>query len=271
MSHASNTENLYTKVYRLLVAERYAEAEHLLDQHLSVDQFSGEAILSWTELKLVQGPTAAVLERLGPLTIRFPTDPYYMLAAAEVVMQESYVTPTAVTDLLDGVAACGDDSADVLAKIGFAAAMRGFWSYGMRFFIEAMRAKERERTSASQDLILLWKNNEASLDVYLRSLAALDGRGLDGGSLDDVPLEILVRSVCILILANSESRISEAWPVAVRLACNHREISEAWNNDNLLPLVSRFCFNWIGLETKAVERLDHGALIDVCSTISSLP
>src|ERR1044072_928150 len=247
MSHA-NAENLYTKVYRLLVAERYAEAERVLDQHLAIDRFSREAILSWTELKLVQGQTDAVLERLGPLTIRFPTDPYYLLAAAEVVMQESYVTPTAVTDLLDGVAACGEHSADVLAKIGFAAAMRGCWSYGMRFFIEAMRAKERERTSASQDLILLWKRNEASLDVYLRSLVALDGRGLDGGSLDDMPLAKIGRTSCILILANSESRISEAWPVAVRLAGNHRELSEAWNNENLLPLVSRFCFNWIGME-----------------------
>ena len=65
-----------------------------------------------------------------------------MLAAAEVVLQEAYVTPKGVTELFDGVAACAGDSADVFAKIGFAAAMRGFWSYGMRFFIKAMRARE---------------------------------------------------------------------------------------------------------------------------------
>ena len=85
-----------------------------------------EAILSRTELKLAQGQTDRIIRKLGPLTIDFPTDPYYMLAAAEVVVQEAYVTPTAVTELLDGVAACTGDSSDVLAKIGFDAAMRGF-------------------------------------------------------------------------------------------------------------------------------------------------
>jgi len=82
-----------------------------------------------------------------------------------------------------------------------------------------MRARERVNITGSEDLILLWKKNEASLDVYLHSLAGLEGRGLDGDSLDDVPLEMLVRTVCILLLATTEAGISEAWPVAVRLAC----------------------------------------------------
>ena len=128
MSHQNGGDNLYTRIHRLLVTEQYAEAEQVLEEYLSRDPSSREAILSWTELKLVQGQTDTVIERLGPLTIRFPTDPYYMLAAAEVVLNETYVTPTDVTDLLDGVAACAGDSSDVLAKIGFAAAMRGFWS-----------------------------------------------------------------------------------------------------------------------------------------------
>ena len=249
MNQQNRAGNLYTRIHRLLVTERYSEAERVLDEHLSRDPSSREAILSWTELKLVQGQTDTAIKRLGPLTIGFPTDPYYMLAAAEIIMQETYVTPTDVTELLDGVAACAGDSADVLAKIGFAAAMRGFWSYGMRFFIKAMKAKERLNTTDSQDLILLWKRNEASLDVYLRSLVGLDGRGLDGDSLDDVPLEMLVRTVCILLLATTEAGISEAWPVAVRLACNHRELSEAWRKENLVPLFSRFCVNWRGFET----------------------
>ena len=231
------------------MTEQYAEAEQVLDEHLSCDPSSREAILSWTELKLVQGQTDAAIRRLGPLTIAFPTDPYYMLAAAEVVLQEAYFTQTGVTDLLDGIAACAGDSSDVSAKIGFAATMRGCWSYGMRFFIKAMRARERVKSTGSQDLILLGKRNEASLDVYLRSLAAQDGRGLNGDSLDDVPLEVLVRTVCVLLLATTEAGISEAWPVAVRLACNHPEISAAWKKENLVPLFTRFCFNWIGIET----------------------
>lgn len=164
-------------------------------------------------------------------------------------MQESSVTPTRVMELLDGVAECAGDSSDVFAKIGFAAAIRGFWSYGMSSFIKAMKAREKLKTPNCQDLILLWRKNERSLDDYIRSLAALDGRGFDGDSLDDVPIEILVRTVCILLLATTESGISEAWPVAVRVASNHREISEAWNKEKVLPLFSKFCFNWIGMET----------------------
>jgi hypothetical protein len=250
MIRESGSDNLYTRIHRLLVTEQYAEAEQVLDEHLSRDPSSREAILSWTELKLVQDQPNTALARLRPLTIDFPTDPYYMLAAAEVILQEAYVTPSGVTGLLDGVAECADDSSDVFAKIGFAAAMRGFWSYGMRFFIKAMRVSERVNLTNSQDLILFWKSNEASLDSHLRSLVALDGRGLDGDSLDDMPLDMLVRTVCILLLATTEAGISEAWPVAVRLACNHRELSKAWSKKNLLPLFSRFCLNWMGFETK---------------------
>jgi hypothetical protein len=255
MSQENRGENLYTRIYRLLVTEQYAEAEQVLDEHLLLDPSSREAILSWTELKLVQGQTDAAIERLAPLTISFPTDPYFMLAAAEVVLQEAYVTPTGVTDLLDGVAACAGDSSDVLAKIGFAAAMRGCWSYGMRFFIKAMRARDRINVTGAEDLILLWKSNQTSLDVYLHSLVALNGRGWDGDSLDDLPLEMLVRTVCILLLARTEAGISEAWPVALRLACNHRELLEAWSKKNFVPLFSRFCLNWIGIETKGGGRI----------------
>ena len=169
-----------------------------------------------------------------------------MLAAAEIVLQELYATPTPITDLLDGVAACAGDSADVFAKIAFAATMRGCWSYGMRFFINAMRVRDR---IGSERLILLWQSNQPALNVYLHSLVALDGRGLDADSLDDVPLEMLVRTVCILLLATTESEISEAWPVAVRIACNHRELSEAWIKENLVPFFSKFCINWMGIET----------------------
>jgi hypothetical protein len=255
MSKENESGNLYTGIHRLLLTEQYAEAERVLDEHLSSEPSSGEAVLSWTELKLVQGQPQTAIKRLRLLTNDFPRNPYYLLATAEIIMQEAYVTPRGVTDLLDGVAECAGDSADVLAKIGFAAVVRGFWSYGMPYFIKAMKAREKLRVRSSQDLILLWKKNEPSLDAYLRSLTGLDGRGLNGDSLDDVPLEMLVRTVCILLLATTESGISEAWPVAVRVACNHRELSEAWSKENLLPLFSKFCFNWMGMETTGGGRV----------------
>ena len=178
MDQKNHIDNLYTRIYRLLMIEQYAEAEQLLDEHLSSDPAAGEAILSWTELKLVQEQAHTAIERLRPLTIEFPTDPYYLLAEAEIIMQEAYVTPRGVTALLDCVAAYAGDSSDMLAKVGFAAAMRGFWSYGMRFFIKAMRARDELNGRNIQDLMLLWKKNETSLDIYLRSLVKLDGRPL---------------------------------------------------------------------------------------------
>ena len=50
MSHQNGGDNLYTRIHRLLVTEQYAEAEEVLDEHLSRDPSSREAILSWTEL-----------------------------------------------------------------------------------------------------------------------------------------------------------------------------------------------------------------------------
>jgi hypothetical protein len=249
MSEENSSGNLYTRIHRLFMTEYDGEAEQVLDEVLSRNPSLREAILLWTELKLIQEQAHAAIERLRPLTIDFPTDPYYLLAAAEIIMQETDVTPGRVIELLDGVAACAGDSYDILAKIGFAAAMRGFWSYGMRFFIDAMKAREKLKTASSQDLILLWRRNEASLGVYLQSLVGLDGRGFDGDSLDDMPLEMLVRTVCILFLATTESGIPEAWPVAVRVASSHRELSQAWIKGNLVPLFSKFCFNWMGMET----------------------
>jgi len=45
-----------------------------------------------------QGQSNTAIGRLGPLTIGSLPDPYYMLAAAEVIWNEAYLTPTAVTD-----------------------------------------------------------------------------------------------------------------------------------------------------------------------------
>jgi len=249
MSQENGSENFYTTIHRLLIFDDYARAAQVVDEKLSVDSCSREAILSWTELKLLQGQTDTALKRLGPLMKAFPEDPYYLLAWTEIVMQEFYCTEGVVTDMLDRVAECAGGSSDVLAKIGFVATSRGYWSYGMRFFIEALRARERVKTTDSADLILLWKKNEASLDAYLQSLVALEGRGLDGDTLDDVPLEMIVRTVCILVTAKTEGGISEAWPIALRFACNHREISAAFSKDSLVPLLSRFCLNWVGIET----------------------
>jgi hypothetical protein len=250
MNHKNGSENLFTRVNDLLLTGEFAEAEQLLDEPLS-----REAILSWTRLRLFQGQAVTAVKRVWPLMEAFPTDPYYLLAAAEIMLEESSFTPRGFAALFDWVRECAGGSPDVLAKIGFAATMRGQWSYGMRCFLEALRIKEelKLKTAGTEVLILFWKRNRASVLSHLHDLECVDGR-MRGDTYDDLPLEVIVRTVYILVTAKLEGGIPEAWPVALRLACNHREISEAWREQKLVPLFSRFCFNWIGIETTGGTR-----------------
>jgi hypothetical protein len=50
----SEGENLYTKIYHMLIKKDYAKAEELIGEHFLRDPFSGEAMLSWAELMLYQ-------------------------------------------------------------------------------------------------------------------------------------------------------------------------------------------------------------------------
>ena len=249
MNDENGSENLFTRVNELLSTGGFAEAEQLLEEPLS-GVSSREAILSWTRLMVLQGQTVTAVKRVWPLMEAFPTDPYYLLAAAEIMLEESSFTAKGFAALFDWVRECAGGSPDVLAKIGFAATMRGHWSYGMRSFLEALRVKEelKLKTTGAEVLILFWNRNRTSVHSHLHDLECLDGR-LRGDTYDDLPLEVIVRTVYILVTAKLEGGIPEAWPVALRLACNHREISKAWREENLVPLFSRFCFNWIGIET----------------------
>jgi hypothetical protein len=74
----------------------------------------------------------------------------------------------------------------------------------------------------------------------------MQGRVL-GYTFADVPLELVVQTVCILLIAYEDLRISEAWPIATLLGHSRRETREAW--DNLTSLFSRFCFDWIQIRS----------------------
>lgn len=65
--NVNKIENLFTRIFELLVRERYAEAE--------------EAIFAGTELKLCQGELDAVIERVSPLARDYPTNDYYFTVA----------------------------------------------------------------------------------------------------------------------------------------------------------------------------------------------
>ena len=64
--------NLFTRIFELLVNDRYAEAEEVIDLELLLDPLSGEAILAWAEVKIWQGELDAVIERVESLRHDYP-------------------------------------------------------------------------------------------------------------------------------------------------------------------------------------------------------
>jgi len=246
----SERHNLYIRIWELLKLVKYEEAEQILDEHLLLEPFAGEAILSWTELKICQGEFKQASDRVLPLMRVFPQDPYYNLAAALFIMDTSQGSAQDFEDFEISLHAIADSldelpelCADVLAKVAFIATVRGMWSFGMFYFLEAIKAAEEELNLLEPTtLTLLSETNEASLDLYLKSLEPLDGRRVFGYSFEDVSLELLVQTICIFLIAYQDAGIPEAWPLPALLALRHPETKEGWSN--LAPLFSRFCFNW---------------------------
>jgi hypothetical protein len=154
----NGVENLFTRVFELLVNRQYAEAEQMLDVELSFDSLSGESILSWTELKLCQGEPLAVMERVSPLARDNPTNPYYFLGQVLLVMYDwdlyNIHDQMCYDDFMELVAECGAGSSDVFAKMALASIRRRMWKPGMFYFIEAIKAKERDHNGPCYCLVV---------------------------------------------------------------------------------------------------------------------
>jgi hypothetical protein len=254
-SQGKEGDNLYTRIYELLIKKEYAEAEQVLDEHFLRDPLSGEAMLSWAELMLYQGEPEIVIYRIEELIRGSPENPNYRLAEALLIAETTKRDEELFELDLVRVADFAEDYypdvlGDVFAKIGFNATARGMWSFGMFNFIEAIRVKE-ELSSGVDPLILLWPKNEESLDLYWKKGWAMQGRVL-GYSFADVPLELVVQTVCILLIAYEDLGICEAWPIATMLGHSRRETRDAW--ENLTSLFSRFCFDWIQIRRRDGER-----------------
>lgn len=244
-SQESESETLYTRIVELILRKQCAEAERLLDQELLTNPNSGEAILGWTELKLYQGDLNAVIDRVLPL-YRTSPDLCHALANTLFLVEGSDVESLDYPWAQDGSSGeldyWANGSSDAFAKLAFASIIRGMWPSGMYYFIEAIKAKEDESRGPA-DLILLWEKNELSLEIYLDSVHALQGRRLYQQSFDDVGLKTIVQTLFILLLAYEDLGICEAWPVAVRLANGRQQIASTW--DNLTPLFRTFCGDWL--------------------------
>ena len=256
-------DNLYIRIWELLKLEKYTEAEQILDDHLFLEAFSGEGILAWTELQVCQGKLEEATQKLLPLVRVFPEDPYYNLAVALFLVDISQGSPQDFEQFeisLHGIADSVDDlpemAADVLAKVSFVATVRGMWSLGMFYFLEAMKAAEEELNLVDfSEVALLSETNDASLELYLKSLQPFDGRRLFGYSFEDVSLELVVQTICILLIGYQDLGIPEAGPIAASLALRHRVTKEEWCN--LTPLYSKFCPTWISQQLTVDE--NHSA------------
>jgi hypothetical protein len=235
--------NLFTRTFELLVKKRYAEAEQMLDVELSLDSLSGEAILSWTELKLCQGEPLAVIERVSPLARDNPTSAYYFLGQVLLVMHDwdlyNIHDQMRYDDFMELVAECGAGSSDVFAKMALASIRRGMWKPGMLYFIEAIKAKEKGHNGPA-DLILLCDKNEYELESYLDRLPMLDDEP------DDRVIELIVKTIFVLLIAYEDLGICEAWPVAVGLANRCPSVAKSWND--LSFLFERLCPGWLQIQ-----------------------
>ena len=81
-------------------------------------------------------------------------------------------------DFMELVAECGAGSSDVYAKMALASIRRGMWKPGMSYFIEAIKAKEKDHNGPA-DLIFLCDKNEYELGSYLDCLPLLEDEPVD--------------------------------------------------------------------------------------------
>jgi hypothetical protein len=235
--------NLFTRTFELLVKRRYADAEANLDLELSLNPLSGEAILSWAELKMCQRELLAVIDKVSPLASAYPTNAYYFLSQVLLVLEDWDLRSVhgiwRYDEYMALVAECGGGSADVFAKMALASIRRGMWKPGMSYFIEAIQAKEREHNGPA-DLIFLCEKNEDDLERYLDRVLVLE---------DEPPermIELIVKTICILLIAYEDLGIAEAWPAAVMLANRSWLVAESWNE--LSFLFGRCCPHWVQIE-----------------------
>ena len=243
-SHENEVENLYTRIFELLVKRRYAEAEQNLDLELLLDPLSDEAILSWTELKICQGELLAVIDKVSPLAQAYHANAYYFLSQVLLVLEDWDLRTVHgiwhYDDYMALVAECGGGSSDVFAKMGLASVRRGMWKAGMSYFIKAIQAKERDHNGPA-DLIFLCGKNEDELESYLDCVPLLEDAP------PDEVIDLIVKTICILLIAYEDLGICEAWPAAVMLANRCRLVAESWND--LSPLFDRFCAGWVQVES----------------------
>jgi len=246
--------NLFTRIFELLVNDRYAEAEEIIDQELLLDPLSGEAILAWTEVKICKGELDGVIERVESLRHDYPTNAYYFLCQVLLELEEWIEDPNFQShiqmdydDYVEQVAK-RDGSSDVFAKIALASIRRGMWKTGMTYLVEAIKAKDRE-SDGTEDILFLLDKNSCVLERYLDCLPMLQ----DQCEPVYAERELVVKTVCLLLIAYEDLGICEAWPVAIGLANSSKVVARAW--EDLSGLFKKWCPQWVQMRRAGGVRL----------------
>ena len=203
-----------------------------------------EGVLSWTLLQLLDGRSDNANKRVAPLVKDCPANPYYSMAATEIIFQRDHLSDEHAINLLRDIVRPANDSPDVLAKLSCMAALRGFWSLSIPLFVDALRGREKNKNGAEEDLILLWKRNTSSLNQLLESLPSMDQRGLRPYDFDDLPIETVARAFYVLFTANLAG-IDETWPPCVRIALYSHDLQDAWNQKEIPAFLASHCSDWL--------------------------
>jgi len=241
--------NLFTSAWLAIINGNTAEirqTQQRVNRYLHYDPTMPDAIVAWTLLELLHGRADKANERVSPLVKEFPDNPFYLMASTEIVFQKESLSNDEAINLLRTIEqlAEGWDEADVCGKIGCMAALRGFWSYAIPLFVRAMQVQEQKKPAAEEDLILLWKRNEASLNKLVQCLPTMDLKGLKPYDFDSVPLDTVARAFCILFTADLAG-IHEAWPACIRIASYHHDLQQAWNTKQIPNFLATHCPDWM--------------------------
>jgi hypothetical protein len=224
-------------------------ARNSVNRTLEHDPIQPAAIVAFTLLELFDGQADKANKLVAPLVKNFPRNPFYQMAATEIVFHKQNLPNNVAIDMLRKVEGLvtGWDELTVLLQLACIATLRGLWSYGIPLFVRALRAREQANGANEEDLIILWKRNEASLSKLFDNLPSMDREGAQLYNFDSVPIDTLARTFCILFTADFAG-VREAWPPCLLLASYHQELNRAWTSQKIPDFLIQHCSDWMMYE-----------------------
>lgn len=227
---------LYEEFITTVIDRKLDQAEARIKEVLQADPNDSEALLCRSELLCIQGHTDTAITLTKQLLKKQPRNPYFLLADAQLHMHkaglgELNLRHSDVEEML-GTAYAAAESYDELAKVGLVHCMHGFWSQGIRAFVDAAITI----SSANKDFKLMIPDVER-LEECLDELKQMDQRA----DLKQIPIAVAVRAYFLLLQAN-DAGIAEAWLAAIKFGHEHQGIGNSIAQPTIMPaLFERYC------------------------------